>query len=72
MSVAKARSRVAVEVKRNRKSGGELNGPAVQEARRLLAEEKIKQYVSAVVAQAPRLTEDQLARLSALFRGTGA
>ena len=68
MSVAKARSRVAHEVKKVKKTGGDPAGPQVQAARRDLAEEKIRQYVEQVVAAAPPLTDEQRLRLSALFQ----
>jgi hypothetical protein len=71
-SVASAKAHLAVEVKKRKKSGEAPEGPSVQDARRVLAEEKIKQYVAAVVATAPPLGPEQLSRLAALFRGTGA
>lgn len=69
MSVTHARSRLALEVKKQRRRGEGSESPAVVHARQQLAEEKIREFVERVVAQAPPLTPDQLARLASLFRG---
>ena len=67
-SVAQAKSRVALAEKQFKKTGGDPS--AVREARKALAEEKIKAYVEATVAAAPELDPDQLSRLASLFRGS--
>jgi len=69
VSVAKARSRVAVEVKKQKRIGGSSPADSVQAARRLLAEEKIKAYIERTVAAAPELTVDQRRRLALLLHG---
>lgn len=68
MSVAQARSRVAVAVKKQKSSGDTEASSAVDDARRELAVEKITQYVERVVASAPELTPEQRSRLAALLR----
>ena len=67
MSVIRARSRVAVEVKRHNKQGAGAPYAAVDDARRVLAEEKIRAFIERTVAAAPELSSDQRARLSALL-----
>ena len=67
--VARANARVAVESKRQRKLGTGEPSPALLEARRVLAEEKLKQYIQQVVASAPPLDEDTKARLALLLSG---
>ncbi len=69
MSVAQARSRVAVEVKKQKRDGGSGASESVRSARRNLAEEKIKAYVERTVASAPELTPEQRDRLALLLRG---
>ena len=68
MSVAKARSRVAVEVKKQKRAGESDVSESVRSARRDLAEEKIKAYIERTVAAAPELTQDQKARLAQLLQ----
>lgn len=70
MSVAKARSRVAVEMKKQKREGGSSQSPAVQSARQALAEEKIKAFVERTVAAAPPLTPEQQSRLRSLFQAS--
>lgn len=76
MSVSHARSRLALEAKKNRREGGDPDAPELVHARQHLAEEKIREFVERAVAQAPPLTADQRERLASLFRdrssGTGA
>ena len=72
MSVPKARSRVAVEVKKHKRDGRPDSSAAVRDAQRVLAEEKIKAYVERALAAAPALTPEQRDRLSLLLRGAGA
>ena len=67
MSVAVAKARLAVEVKRGKKSGS--NHSAIEAARRVLVEEKIREFVEKTVASAPPLAEEQKARLIACMRG---
>ncbi len=69
MSVAKARSRVAVEVKKQKRDGGTDSSESVRTARRDLAEEKIKANIERTVASAPELTPEQCDRLARLLRG---
>ncbi len=57
MSVAQARSRVAVEVKKQKRTGGSSRSEAVQQAQRLLAEEKIRAFIERTIASAPPLSE---------------
>lgn len=68
MSVAKARSRVAVEVKRQKRTGASSPSESVQSAQRVLAEEKIKAYIERTIAVAPELTPEQRDRLALLLR----
>ena len=67
MSVAKARSLVAVESKKIKKSGG--SPAALIAARQALAAEKLERYIEQVVATAPPLSPDQRDRLTVLLRG---
>lgn len=60
-SVARAKSRVGVAARRG-------DQQALADARRELAEAKIDAYVKKVVAEAPAFTDEQRARLAALFR----
>lgn len=69
VSINKARSRVANEIKKTKKAGGDLRCAAVQDARRALAEEKIKTCIERTVAAAPPLTNEQRDRLALLLRG---
>lgn len=69
MSVNKARSRVANEIKKSKKVGAPANFAAVQDVRRALPEEKIRAYVERTVASAPPLTQEQRERLTSLGRG---
>lgn len=70
--VGKAKARLAVEIKKNKRTGGEVSAPAVVDARRDLAEEKLKQYIERTVAAAPPLTPEQLDRLAALLQAVGS
>jgi hypothetical protein len=72
MSVAKARSRLAVEVKRQKREGTSSQSQAIQSARRALAAEKIEAFVERTVASAPPLTFEQLSRLRGLFQATSS
>lgn len=67
--INQARSRLANEVKKSKKTE---NREAVRLARAELAEAKLRKYIAEVVAQAPALSGDQLARLAALLRPTGS
>lgn len=64
-AVSKAHSRVANEVK---KAGGDSTVPPVQDAKRALAEEKLKAYIERVVAEAPPLSVEARQRLALLLR----
>jgi hypothetical protein len=64
-----ARSKLANEVKKSKKVGSAASCEPVRDARRVLAEEKIKAYVEKVVAEAPPLTHEQRDRLALLLRG---
>lgn len=70
MSVAKARSRVANESKKIKKAGGDPSAECVQDAKRVLAEEKLKAFIERVVAEAPPLSAEARQRL-ALLLGAG-
>src|SRR4051794_35549698 len=72
MSVTHARSRLALEVKKQRRQDGAQESASVVEARQHLAEEKIREFVERAVAQALPLTADQRGRLASLFRGSEA
>lgn len=70
--VTKARSRLALEVKHSKQAGAvdcATEPQPVQDARKALAEEKIRQYVEQVVAHAPPLSPAQRDRLAALLQG---
>ena len=68
MSVAEARSRVAVEVKRSKSRGGD-QPERIRRARADLAKAKLEQYIQRVLQDAPPLTAEQLARLAVLLQG---
>ncbi len=68
MSVNKARSQLAIQSKKAKAAGVGAASPAVQDARRQLAEEKLKKYIEQTVASAPPLTVEQRDRLSVLLR----
>lgn len=70
-AVTQARSRVAVEGKKQKREGGSTPSPSLENAQRLLAEEKIKAFVARTVAAAPPLMPDQRDRLALLLRGRG-
>ncbi len=63
------RSRVANETKKTNKAGGDDGRAPVQDARRALAEEKLKAYIERTVASAPPLTSEMRDRLALLLRG---
>ncbi len=67
-AVGLARARVAVESTKHKKAGGEPPA-SLQDARRVLAEEKFREYIERTVASAPPLTAEQLDRLRVLLRG---
>jgi len=66
MSVSKARSRVANEVKKCKASGSDPQSPRVQDARRDLAEAKLQAYIERTVASGPPLSPEQRDRLAVL------
>ncbi len=68
-AVGLAKARVAVESKKHKKAGGEPPA-SLQDARRVLAEEKLRQYIERTVASAPPLTAEQRDRLRVLLRGS--
>jgi hypothetical protein len=68
MSVYKARSRVANEVKKCKASGSDPQSPQVQDARRDLAEAKLQAYIERTVASAPKLSPEQRDRLAILLQ----
>ena len=67
-AVGLAKARVAVESKKHKKAGGEPLA-SLQVARRVLAEEKLRQYIERTVASAPPMTASQLDRLRVLLLG---
>lgn len=68
--VRKARSRLANEVRRVGAEGGNRHTHfGVERERKALATAKIDEYVRRVLAEAPPLSPDQLARLASLFGG---
>ena len=69
MSVARARSRLANEVKRAKRKPEPTSTERLSEARRDLAAAKLDAYISAVVAQAGPLTPEQKAKLVVLLQG---
>lgn len=71
MSVAKARSRLAVESKNHKREGTTASAEAVQEARRVLAEEKIREFVERAIAAAPPLSESARLRLKTIINQQG-
>ncbi len=68
MSVYKARSRVANEVKKCKASGSDPQSPQVQDARRDLAEAKLQAYIERMVASGPQLSPEQRDRLAVLLQ----
>lgn len=69
MSVSKARSDLANEVKKIKKVGGDPSAPSVQDARRVLAAEKLAAAIRQTVESAPELTPAMKDRLAALLKG---
>jgi len=69
LSITQARSHVPFESKKHHQAGGESSSQALQDANRVLAEEKLKQHIVRTVACAPPLTPEQRDRLSVLLRG---
>ncbi len=72
MSVAKARSRVAVEVKKHKREGSSSPSKSVEDAPQALAEAKLAAYIQRVVDEAPLLSADARQRLAALLGSRGA
>lgn len=68
MPVSKARPR-APEFKTLKKAAGGAAAEAGQEALRVLAEERLKAHVEAVVSSAPPLTNEARNRLGLILRG---
>ncbi len=69
MSVAKARSRVAVATKKHKNKPNDSSSLVLQEARRDLAAAKLEAYIQRVVDESPRLSPEQRDRLALLLRG---
>jgi hypothetical protein len=70
MSVVEARSRLGNAVKKAKSEGQQPDlVTSVVDARRDLAEAKIRAFVAKTVAAAPPLTEEQRSRLSSLLSG---
>lgn len=67
MSVNRAKARVAVETKKDKRRGATAPSAALQEARRALAEENIRAYAEKAVARAPELSTEARSRLAAIF-----
>ncbi len=70
MSVTGARSILANEVKRAKRTTDPASQARVADARRELAAAKLEAYIKAVVAACPPLSEDQKQRLRLLLRAT--
>lgn len=68
MSVLKARSRLANEVKRARRAGDQ-DSSAVNDARRELAEAKLAAYIEQVLADCPPLSPEVRSKLAVLLKG---
>lgn len=62
-----AGSHLANTIKKPKRSSDPSAAASIDEARRVLAEAKIKAYVEKTVASAPELNGDQRQRLSALL-----
>lgn len=68
-SVSKARSRVAHESKKQKKSGQVEAAPSLIEARRDLAAAKLEAYVTRLVDQSPALSPEQQSAIALILRG---
>ncbi len=69
MSVAKARSRVAVATKKHKNKSDDGSSSLLQEARRDLAAAKLEAYIQRVVDASVPLSAEQRDRLALLLRG---
>lgn len=69
MSLSQQRSRVGNAAKTHKAKPSDQTRSQLDDARRALAEEKIKAFVERTVASAPPLTPDQRDRLAVLLRG---
>ena len=67
--MSKARSQLANEVKKIKKAGGDPSSSSVQDARRVLAAEKLTAAIRQTVESAPELTPAMMDRLAALLTG---
>jgi hypothetical protein len=67
MNVAQAKSRLAVQAKRAKRTGDVASDERVADARRELAVAKLEAYIEAVVANAPEFSTEQRTRLQALI-----
>lgn len=68
MSVFQSRSRLGNAVKQAKADGvSPASSPAVTDARRELAEAKLRAHIEQVVAAAPPLTAEQRSRLASLL-----
>lgn len=66
-NVATAKSQLAHREKAHKNHPSQQAAHEVVEARRVLAEEKIRQFIERTVASAPPLNQTQRDRLAALF-----
>lgn len=62
-----ARSKLANEVKKSKKAGPSAGRNQVEDARRLLAKEKLAEHIRRTVASAPPLTDAQKHEIAALL-----
>lgn len=69
MSLSQQRSRVGNAAKTHKAQATDDTRRSLDEARRALAEEKIRAFVEQTVASAPPLTPEQRDRLALLLRG---
>lgn len=67
--VTAARSALATEVRRSKRTGSPDAATAVAQAKRRLVEANIAAYIERAVADAPPLTPEQRGRLAALLGG---
>jgi hypothetical protein len=73
MALAHSRSALGNAVKRAKAEGRSPGSdPVVLERRRDLAEDRIREYVLRIVADAPELSPEQKSRLRALFQASSS
>lgn len=68
MSLRRAHALVAVEARKDKRNGATAPSEGMQDARRALAEEKLKAFIERVVAEAPELGTEARCRLASILQ----